>query len=110
MAVLRWLRSAGWVLTLTRTCISAMLKQSPSRKATFDNGVYSILLRTVLAAGGKVAEKEQRTSRSGKWDKKTTSATTIEQQAETNEGGAISVSEKAVNEEMSLDIGFPQFG
>lgn len=43
----------------------------------------------------KVAEKKRRTSRSGKQDKKTTSASRIEQQAETNEGGAISVSEKA---------------
>jgi hypothetical protein len=38
----------GWVLTQTRTHCSAMLKQSLSRKATFDEGVYAIQPQTIL--------------------------------------------------------------
>ncbi len=38
----------GWVLTQLRTHCSAMLKQSLSRKATFDERVYTIQPQTIL--------------------------------------------------------------
>jgi hypothetical protein len=87
-------------------------RMSNSSTRTSPPSIRINIEKPIEHTGGReknVAEKKRKTSRSGKQDEKTTSASRIERQAETNESGAISVSEKAEDEEMSLDIGFPQF-